>query len=124
MANNKFVALHRGVNVGGKAKLNIAVLKSAMTQAGFTDVVSYINSGNLIFNSEKIDTLQLSNEIEKIIHNRFKLDIDTIVLSRSEWTAVVASAPAWWGHDATSKHNLIIMLRPYDMDAVMRTIEY
>lgn len=116
------MALLRGVNVGGKAKVNMAELKSAMSLAGFTDVVSYINSGNLIFNSEKTDTLQLSSEIEKIIHNCFKLDIDTVVLSRNEWTAIVESSPDWWGHDISRKHNLIIMLRPYDVDAVMQAI--
>ncbi len=71
--SKKFVALLRDVNVGGKAKIRMAELKSAMSKAGYSDIQSYINSGNLIFLSENTDTLQLSKEVEKIIHNSFEI---------------------------------------------------
>lgn len=122
MLKNKFVALLRGVNVGGKAKINMAELKSAMSTAGFTDVMSYINSGNLIFTSKKSDTLVLSQEIERIIHNYSKLAVDVVVLSRDEWVEIINNAPSWWGRDTSKKHNLIILLRPYDMNEVMKAI--
>ena len=122
MSKNKYVALLRGVNVGGKAKVSMSELKSAMTIAGFSDVASYINSGNLIFTSEKSDTLKLSKEIQTMIHSYFKLDVDVVVISRNEWIDIAKSAPDWWGHNTSRKHNLIILLKPYDIDEVMAAI--
>ena len=47
-----YIALLRGVNVGGNNKIDMKQLKSAFVEAGFSDVITYINSGNVIFSSE------------------------------------------------------------------------
>jgi uncharacterized protein (DUF1697 family) len=122
MAKVRYVALLRGINVGGNAKVNMSELRSALTTAGFENVVSYINSGNLLFSSTTSDTERLSSDIEQIILDRFKLRIYAVVVPGDIWKKIIENAPKWWGHDATRKHNLIIMLKPFDMNEVMNAI--
>ena len=100
----------------------MAELVAAMTQAGFNDVISYINSGNLIFSSAIKDTQKLAKKIEKLILSKFGLDVNVVVLSKAEWVKIVDEAPPWWGKDVSRKHNLIIMLKPVDMAEVMKAI--
>ena len=51
----KYIALLRGINVGGKNKLSMKELKKTLEENGFQDVVTYINSGNIIFTSDNLD---------------------------------------------------------------------
>ena len=122
MKTNKYIALLRGINVGGKAKLSMSDLKSELSDAGFEAVSSYINSGNIIFSSPNRDTDRLAREIETIIAKKFRLNVDVIVLSKSDWLAIIKNAPGWWGHDTTRKHNLIVLLKPYNMLEVLAAI--
>src|SRR5207253_5480073 len=52
-AGTPFVALLRGVNVGGRAKVPMAELRSSLAALGFEDVVTYIQSGNIVFRAPK-----------------------------------------------------------------------
>ena len=47
----KYVLLLRGINVGGRNKVSMADLKDAIASLGYENVITYINSGNIIFNS-------------------------------------------------------------------------
>ena len=57
----KHIALLRGINVGGKNKISMPVLKAAFEAADFADVRTYINSGNVIFSIDDEDTVPCSN---------------------------------------------------------------
>jgi uncharacterized protein (DUF1697 family) len=122
MSQQKFIALLRGVNVGGTSRVNMGELKSTMIDAGFENVSSYINSGNIIFCAKQIDTRELAILITTIIRKHFGHDIDVIVLSKNEWSGIINNAPKWWGHDSTRKHNLIVLLRPDDIDSVIEAM--
>jgi uncharacterized protein (DUF1697 family) len=119
---NRYIALLRGVNVGGKAKVSMADLKRALETAGFSEVKTYINSGNIVFASDSSDSAQLGKKIESVIERTFGFHVDAVVITKHEWTAIVRQAPKWWGHDETRKHNLIILCKPYDMQAIMSAI--
>ena len=118
----RYLALLRGVNVGGKAKLNMAELKAALVTAGFTNVVTYITSGNVVFASDRTGTQALAEQVHAVIANQFGMNIDVIVLSAPEWQAIVDGAPSWWGNEPGWKHNVLVLLPPYDMDATVAGI--
>ena len=103
----KYIALLRGINVGGKNKVSMKELKELMEQNGFQDVVTYINSGNIIFSSEDSDIEFLKKHCEALISERFKLDISLSIISAEELIEVLNNAPDWWGADKESKHNAI-----------------
>lgn len=122
MKRNKYLALLRGVNVGGNAKLPMAELKTALLHAGFDDVSTYIQSGNIIFSSTSTDTIELAQQLQGIVKKSFALDIGVAVLSKSQWVDIIKSAPKWWGNDPSMKHNILVLLPPYDMKQTIAAI--
>jgi uncharacterized protein (DUF1697 family) len=119
---SKYLALLRGVNVGGKGLIPMADLCVALSDAGLADVQTYIQSGNVIFSSDVNDTDKLAALIAATITKHFKLDIGVAVFSQAQWAHVISVAPAWWGKDVEWKHNLLILLKPYDMDDVVAAV--
>ena len=67
-----YIALLRGINVGGHRKVPMAELRQLMSDLGFDHVKTYIQSGNIIFNADTEDTVQLAEKIQKAILRHFK----------------------------------------------------
>jgi uncharacterized protein (DUF1697 family) len=87
------VALLRGVNVGGKNRVPMADLREIATELGHTAVVTYVNSGNVVFTTARADTEALAAEFTQAIEARLGLRIVVVVLSRAELAAVLAGNP-------------------------------
>ncbi|MCH3884344.1 DUF1697 domain-containing protein [Tenacibaculum aquimarinum] len=88
----KYIVLLRGINVSGKNKLPMAELRNLLNDLGFKNVQTYIQSGNIILESEK-----LKSEICKIIKNgildKFGYDVPLIARTIPEWKKVIESYP-------------------------------
>lgn len=97
-------------------------LRGTLTAAGLSDVHTYIQSGNVIFTSSESDTTTIAALIKTTIEKQFSLTVEAVVFSKDEWSHIVASAPDWWGEDQEWKHNLLVLLPPYDMHDVVRAI--
>lgn len=80
---NRKIGILRGINVGGKRKILMADLKSMCKKLGLKNVTTYIQSGNLIFNSDKPNS-GLENDIEKAITKKFGFDVLVIVRTEKE----------------------------------------
>ena len=117
-----YLALLRGINVGGNSIIKMAELKLALSETGLKNVRTYIQSGNVIFDAEATDKLALAQKMAQAIKSNFDLDVDIIVLSASEWKAIIAAAPKWWGKDTSWKHNIIVMTSEFDMNGVVERI--
>src|ERR1041385_2897941 len=89
----KYVALLRGINVGGKALVKMADLKATFEKAGFSNVSTYINSGNVIFESDSLPNTKL---LEQTLLTIFTLPIRVVVLSYKEYKKVIDDAPPNW----------------------------
>ena len=107
-----YLALLRGVNVGGNGIIGMPTLREALTDSGFSDVCTYIQSGNILFTSTNIDREQLTRAIQKCIKSTFNLDVGVVLFTKEEWRQIISDAPAWWGNDTEWKHNLLILLPP------------
>lgn len=118
----KYLALLRGINVGGKSLIKMADLKEAMTVAGFENITTYIQSGNVMFESDKTDNRQLGKTLAQTIDNSFALHVDCVVFSRKQWLDIVKAAPKWWGKDESWKHNLLVMTSEQNMTQVLEEI--
>ena len=117
-----YLALLRGINVGGKAMIKMADLKTALEAAGLSDVRTYIQSGNVLFSAETADTDELVAKIAGVIQSSFGLQVDVVVFTKAAWQAIIAAAPKWWGVEKTWKHNLWVMIKPYDTQEVKAAI--
>lgn len=95
----KYVALLRGINVGGNTIIKMEVLKAAIENAGFTNVHTFIQSGNVIFESEENDTALIENILEKCLDQTFHLTVPVVVYSSDQFHDVIMHVPKNWVGD-------------------------
>jgi len=88
-----YVALIRGINVGGRNKVAMADLRTVVASLGHTDVSTYIQSGNVIFTAPDKDTTALATALEQAIANELDVRPRVVVLSRDELAKVVDANP-------------------------------
>lgn len=118
----KYIALLRGINVGGKNKVSMTELKVLLQNNGFYDVVTYINSGNIIFSSNIEDEEKLKDIFERIISEEFKLNIPVAIISVNDLDEALKNAPSWWDNEEMSKHNAIFVIPPATVDKVFSEV--
>ena len=92
MNRERKIAVLRGINVGGRRKILMADLKQLFLKLGCRDVESYIQSGNVIFTSEK-GNAELEKELEAAILKQMKLDVPVILRSLEEWVQMIKANP-------------------------------
>lgn len=107
----RYIALLRGVNVGGKNIISMAELKQGFEALGFGEVRTHLNSGNVAFSGEKAEALD--QRIQEMIRERFGLDVPVLVIARDWLEDILKQAPDWWGRgDREIYDNLILVLPP------------
>lgn len=91
------VALLRGINVGGRNKVPMKDLLACVEAGGYTQVATYIQSGNVTFATTSDDPRELEVDLEQRIERRFGFPVPVVVRSSAEMTATIDAAPAWFG---------------------------
>ena len=113
MLNNQYLALLRGINVGGNNVIKMADLKSGFEALGFTQVVTYIQSGNVLFTSEEPDLRMLETKIEAELSNRFNYQSKIILITFDRLAAIINNAPAGFGSNPDEyKYDVIFLKAP------------
>lgn len=93
----RYLALLRGINVGGKNKVAMSELRECFEQAGLADASTYINSGNIFFSSNATDEVTLVKTCEAAIEKRFGFAVVVMVISQHDYVDAMKHAPKWWG---------------------------
>ncbi|SRR5690554_2188155 len=113
----KKIAILRGINVGGKRKILMADLKSMFSNLGFKDVITYIQSGNIIFESN-LDDLELATQIENAILNKFKFEVPVIIRSNLDLEEAILSNPFYTNQlDTNNLHLTFLKELPNNNDS-------
>jgi uncharacterized protein (DUF1697 family) len=86
------IVLLRGINLGARNRISMPELREALTDAGFDDVRTYVQSGNVVLESST-SSEQVARECGRVIKERFKLDVDVVVRTRAELARVVKRDP-------------------------------
>ena len=117
---DRYAAFLRGINISGKNKISMGELKARFEALGFSEVRTILNSGNVTFScdaaaAEASDSggkaAELKPLIEKMIADKFGLQIPVYVAAIDYLQDVVAHAPEWWGTDDKAQYdNLIFIL--------------
>ncbi|WP_424493293.1 DUF1697 domain-containing protein [Salinimicrobium sp. GXAS 041] len=90
----KYVAILRGINVGGKRKILMKDLKLLFEKLGFNEVQTYIQSGNVIFcGNEIISEVTISEEIEQAILEKFGFEVPVIIRTSDEFEKIYSENP-------------------------------
>ncbi|MGH7541643.1 MAG: DUF1697 domain-containing protein [Gemmatimonadota bacterium] len=94
----RYVALLRGINVGGKNLIPMPALKTAFEEAGLEDVRTYIQSGNVLFSARSSSQGELTRRVEALVRAAFDhYDASVVLRSRSQMRAVVERRPKGFG---------------------------
>ena len=121
--NKKYIALLRGINISGKNKVPMSELKNKMEELGYKNVVTYLNSGNVIFESNIDDKETIMRNIYEAIKDKFNLDIPIFVMTASELQEVLNNTPEWWGTNNKEIYdNIIFIIPPTKYKEVFDTI--
>ena len=88
-----WLALLRAVNVGGKNKLPMAELRMALDAAGFDNVRTYIQSGNILLDATERDRDALARQITALIEEQFGVASPTVIVTRDELATAIAGYP-------------------------------
>lgn len=113
----RWVALLRGVNVGGSRRVAMADLRALLTGLGYTDVTTYVQSGNAVFTAEEPDGDRVARAVEQRVDAELGLDVTVIVRSREELAAVVAANPYPDLVDAPTTLHVMFLAGPVRQDA-------
>jgi len=121
--SNVFVALLRGVNVGGNNMISMSSLKKSFETMGYTGVLTYINSGNIIFKSKEADARKLERKIEQMLSRDYELESKVVVRSLSEMANTVQSLPGTWTGDSGWRYNVIFLRHTIDSEKILAELE-
>ena len=114
-----FVALLRGVNVGGNNMISMRSLKESFETMGFSNVSTYINSGNIIFQSKEDDPRKLERKIEQMLSSDYQLDSKVVLRSLSEMEKLVKALPQSWNDDSDWRYNVIFLRHSIDSEKIL-----
>ena len=118
----KYVALLRGVNISGKNIFKMSELKNELEKK-YRNVSTYLNSGNVIFESNINNKEIIKKDIYDTIKNRFNLEIPIFIISVLELEDILNNNPRWWGTDNKDIYdNLIFIIPPTKYEEVYNAI--
>lgn len=92
----KYVALLRGINVGGNSMVKMADLKICFEKLGFQNVRTFINSGNVVFETDEKAQEKLIDTIQESLQKTFHLPLRIVVRSHAQLKKVVENIPTPW----------------------------
>lgn len=109
-----YVALLRGINVGGNNLVSMARLKATFESLGFGSVKTYINSGNVVFKGRIAKPKTLASRLEKAIETDFGTAIKVVVRNLDAMETLVESIPKAWSADENSRCEVMFLWDEFD----------
>jgi uncharacterized protein (DUF1697 family) len=117
---NQYVALLRGINVGGNNLIKMLALRACFETQGFRDVATYIQSGNVLFSARSADHLALTRRIEAALSKSFAYRSRVVVRSLGQMKAIIDGAPKGFGHrPAAYRYDVIFLKEPLSAGKAM-----
>jgi uncharacterized protein (DUF1697 family) len=110
-AGTQYLALLRGINVGGKNLVRMADLRAAFAELGFADVATYIQSGNVLFRAPRQARAELALQIERELSRRYKTELKVVLLTSAQLQTVVNGAPKGFGGES-HRCDVIFLRKP------------
>lgn len=117
-----YTALLRGINVGGNSKVEMSKLKEIFVGLGFTDVRTYINSGNVIFSSKQMEINELTELVQKTLKKKFGFEIKVLIINEKTLLAIEKKVPAAWTNDTNQRTDVIFLWNEFDKKATLKEV--
>ncbi|MBL8715780.1 MAG: DUF1697 domain-containing protein [Myxococcales bacterium] len=119
----RYVALLRGINVGGNNLIPMVELRAAFEALGFTRVETYIQSGNVVFDAKRGKKGTLVTKLEAALSETFSYAAKVVLVSADELARVVAEAPAGFGSEpAVYRYDVAFVKEPLDPNVALAEV--
>lgn len=119
----EYVALLRGINVGGTNKVVMSELREQIADEGYTNVRTYINSGNLLFEAgSNTPHKDVAQAIEDLLARRYDFPIRLALMTAQDYLAELRNLPDWW-HGEVARRDALFYTRGLDRAHVRERIE-
>ena len=119
-----YVALLRGINVGGKNLIRMPALKAAFEEGAFEDVATYIQSGNVLFTAPGARTTELTDRIETLLAEAFDYVPTVVVRNRTQMRAIVDRTPRGFGAEpAKYRYDVVFLKEPLTAKVAMKSLQ-
>ena len=119
----RYVALLRGINVGGKNLIKMPALKACFEAKGFGNVATYIQSGNVLFVSPETGVAGLTQRVEAMLADAFGYEATVVVRNRTQMRAVVQRAPKGFGAEPGKyRYDVIFLKEPLTAKVAMTSV--
>lgn len=120
----QYLALLRGINVGGKNIIPMSGLRACLEALGYQNVRTYIQSGNVIFEADAKDKATLTAEIERALSAAFGYEARVVVRSQNEMEQIVTAAPEGFGSQpALYRYDVIFLKEPLTAAKAMKELK-
>ena len=116
----RYALLVRGINVGGKNKVIMAQLRQELTELGLENVATYINSGNIFFNSI-VPRTKLIENLQAFFERRYPFIQSFSLLSLEDYEKELRNLPDWWNHEMARK-DVLFYTESLDVDQVIKKV--
>jgi uncharacterized protein (DUF1697 family) len=121
---NGYVALLRGINVGGNNIIPMRALASTFEAAKLTSVRTYIQSGNVLFETREDDARALEVRLEKAVKRAHGCDIKIVVRSKDELANLIEGVPrAWKQGDREMRYNVVFLRHEIDKKEIVAELK-
>ncbi len=111
LLETQYLALLRGINVGGNNIIKMIELKACFESMGFSDVRTYIQSGNVLFKSGEKDVQRLTKEIEEKLSEKFNYKSVVVIVTHEQLKNAVEKAPKGFGQEPVKYRYDVVFLR-------------
>jgi uncharacterized protein (DUF1697 family) len=122
MSGVRYLTLLRGINVGGKNLVRMADLRAAFEGMGFEEVVTYIQSGNVLFRAPRQRREELAKRIESELSGALGIPLKVVLLTERDLRKVVADAPEGFGAE-THRCDVIFLRKPLTVSKALMVVE-
>jgi uncharacterized protein (DUF1697 family) len=118
-----YVALLRAVNVGGKSIMKMAALRNCLELAGFKRVATYIQSGNIIFETDERKLPSVAVRIERALGATFDYESKVVILSHAQFRRVLGGAPSSWARGSHLRRYVAFLRPPVTAKQALAQVE-
>lgn len=120
---NTYILLLRGINVSGHKKIKMSDLKKMMEQIGFANIQTYIQSGNVVFNSVEEDSIKLGDKLQAAIYTKFGFEVPVLVFEMNDFKKIILNSPLECQGELEEKNAYFVLLKDQPEPALIKLLE-
>ena len=117
-----YVLFLRGINLGKQNKVNMIILKKQLSDLGFLNVVSYLNTGNILFETDKQEK-EIESLISELFRTSYSFDIPFVIISSNNFLKDFEKLPNWWWNKNSYRRDALFYLRDINRKIITEIVE-